>query len=196
MPLRRFAAISLMSVLVLAGCGSDTASKDDNGDTPAADETSEPSDDPTVDEATDPLGEVSDEEFAAALVPVRQQIEETTDLCGVLAIFNSTNNLPQPTGPAQMEEAVDITVVLFSGVGDALAAEDAEAGAALTSLAESLRPEAEAAGYPDDFFATSETFNGGEFNSAMEAASTAAATACPDLVGGESTPIEEPASGE
>lgn len=140
--------LALLAALVLvgaaAGCSDDEAAED-GGDSDAT--TS------TVSETTTTL---SDEEFSAQVDEFNMAIAEAgTDLCAVFEVGNEVPP-PAPASSEQVQIAVEgYFVPLLRTLADTVA-DQPDAAAPFRAAADQLAADAEAAGYPEDFFAASD----------------------------------------
>lgn len=186
MVLRRSITAVLIALVTLSGCGSDKASTTTDGDASGTDSptTTGPNDVEIggQDEIPEPAT-VDDDAFAEAIAPLRAIVDSGSDICEVLGILSATSTLPQPTGPAQMKLAVDLTADTFIAVGNEVATDNAEAGSTIVTLFGNMKTNAEAAGYPDDFLEADTTFSDPNFATAMGVATDAMQKRCPDAVG-------------
>ena len=170
-------ATALFALFVAPACSSDT----DKADADKADTSTTAADAGTT--ATPPLDEngeptetttapLSPDEWADTLDTLTADLDDAgDDLCKVVQSLGQLTTLTEPTDSTQVKETVGFVSSAFTAISEALPEENSAEAAALAKGAADLESDAEAAGYPADYF----TADGGpapltseEFNKAME----------------------------
>lgn len=94
---------------------------------------------------------LSDADYTAKVAEISAAITGAgTDLCALSSV--TTQGPPEPTTTAQVKSAVGLYALLLNSVASSFPAESAAKGEALKTAATTLQSDAEAAGYPVDFF--------------------------------------------